>query len=329
MNRSKIAIFLLVIFFGSGIFYVFFNSKSNSTESLKSASSAVPTPTFSEDSAYHFVKKQLDFGPRVPGSSAHTACKDWYVQEFKRLGWQVQIQEFKETSYEGKALKGYNVIAQFAPEKTKRILLAAHWDSRPWADKDSVRQNEPIDAASDGASGPGVLLEIARQLNLTKDKPNVGVDIVLFDLEDLGSTDDVTGNSWALGSQYWSKNLFPAGYKAYYGILLDMVGAKGATFPQEGSSMQYAAGIVQNVWNAAADLGYSNYFIAEPGAGITDDHTSVNEIAKIQMIDIVDLKNGNDVFPSYHHTHQDNLQIIDKNTLKAVGQTLLQVLYRE
>lgn len=207
--------------------------------------------------------------------------------------------------------------------------MAAHWDSRPKADKDSVRTNEPIDAASDGASGAGVMLEIARVLSSTDKKPSIGIDLIFFDLEDLGSTEDVTGNSWALGSQYWSKNIQPAGYRPYYGILLDMVGAKGATFPQEGSSLQYAQGLVQNVWNAAADLGYSQYFIQEPGAGVTDDHTAVNEIAKIQMIDIIDLKNGNDVFPSYHHTHRDNLQIIDKNTLKAVGQTLLQVLYRE
>ncbi len=303
-------------------------SKSPQTEEV-ATSSLVETPIFEADSAFAYVKKQVDFGPRVPGSVAHKACKEWYIQLLKSYGFSVQIQEFKETSYEGKSLVGYNIIAQYQPEKQKRILLAAHWDSRPKADKDSVRTNEPIDAASDGASGAAVMLEVARAISQAQTKPNVGLDLIFFDLEDLGSTDDVTGNSWALGSQYWSKNILPAGYRAYYGILLDMVGAKGATFPQEGSSMQYAQGIVQNVWNIAGELGYSNYFIAEPGAGITDDHTAVNEIAKIQMIDIVDLKNGNDVFPAYHHTHKDNLDIIDKNTLKAVGQTLLQVLYRE
>ena len=329
MNRSKIAIFLLLIFIGSGLYFIFVNPSSKKSTEETQVSSLVETPEFNADSSFAKVKQQVDFGPRVPGSAAHKACKEWYIQQLKAYGFAVQVQEFKETSYEGKALIGYNIIAQFQPEKQKRILLAAHWDSRPKADKDSVRTNEAIDAASDGASGAGVMLEIARVLSNAKNKPNVGVDLIFFDLEDLGSTDDVTGNSWALGSQYWSKNIQPAGYRPYYGILLDMVGAKGATFPQEGSSVQYAQGLVQNVWNAAADLGYSNYFLQQAGAGVTDDHTAVNEIAKIQMIDIIDLKNGNDVFPSYHHTHRDNLDNIDKNTLKAVGQTLLQVLYRE
>ena len=329
MNRSKIAIFFLVVFLVAGIFsayQLFFKAEPSS---VATSNPLVETPIFNADSSFAFVKKQVDFGPRVPGTSAHKMCRDWFVQQLKSYGWQVQIQEFKETSYEGKPLVGYNIIAQFQPQIAKRILLAAHWDARPKADKDTERTNEPIDAASDGASGPGVLLEIARGLSQTKVKPNVGVDLIFFDLEDLGSTEDVTGNSWALGSQYWSKNIQPVGYKPYYGILLDMVGAKGATFPLEGSSMQYAPGIVQRIWNTAADLGYSNLFIQEPGAGITDDHTAVNEIAKIQMIDIIDLKNGNDVFPSYHHTHKDNLANIDKQTLKAVGQTLFQVLYRE
>lgn len=330
MNRTKIALFLLIIFVGSGLYFLYKQSFSTSEVRTESeTSSIVATPAFNADSSFAKLKQQVDFGPRVPGTAAHKACKDWFVSQLKSYGFVVQIQEFKETSFEGKSYTGYNIIAQYQPEKQKRILLAAHWDSRPVADKDSERSNEPIDAASDGASGPSVMLEIARVVATSVQKPNVGIDLIFFDLEDLGSTEDVTGNSWALGSQYWSKNVLPKGYRPYYGILLDMVGAKGATFLQEGSSMQYAQGIVQNVWNIAAELGYSSYFIPEPGAGITDDHTAVNEIAQIQMIDIIDLKRGNDVFPAYHHTHKDNLAIIDKNTLKAVGQTLIQVLYRE
>lgn len=329
MKRSKIALVLFIVFLGAGLFAVYQNLRNKTSSETENSVQLVETPVFEADSSFAFVKKQIEFGPRVPGSAAHKACKEWFIEQLKRYGWAVQIQAFKETSYDGKPLVGYNIIAQYQPELVKRILLAAHWDARPVADKDSVRKNEPIDAASDGASGPGVLLELARSISKSANKPKVGVDIIFFDLEDLGSTEDVTGNSWALGSQHWSKNLQPVGYRPYYGILLDMVGAKGATFPLEASSMQYAPGIVRSVWNAASDLGYGNFFIQEPGAGITDDHTAVNEIAKIQMIDIVDLKSGNDVFPNYHHTHRDNLSIIDKQTLKAVGQTLLQVLYRE
>lgn len=226
MNRSKIAIFLLLVFVGSGLYFMLSKpSKSPQAEEV-ATSSLVETPIFQADSAFAYVKKQVDFGPRVPGSTAHKACKEWYIQLLKSYGFSVQIQEFKETSYEGKSLVGYNIIAQYQPEKQKRILLAAHWDSRPKADKDSVRTNEPIDAASDGASGAAVMLEVARTISQAQTKPNVGLDLIFFDLEDLGSTDDVTGNSWALGSQYWSKNILPAGYRAYYGILLDMVGAK-------------------------------------------------------------------------------------------------------
>jgi hypothetical protein len=247
----------------------------------------------------------------------------------------VTEQPFTAFRYDGKKLQGTNIIAQFQPAIAKRILLSSHWDARSIADKDSIRKNEPIDAANDGASGVGVLLEIARNLHETKNKPAVGVDIVLFDLEDHGEPEDYTGehkpNSWALGSQHWAANLVPANYRPYYGILLDMVGGKGAMFPHEGTSMQYAPGIVRSVWATAADLGFSNLFVDQDAFGISDDHTAVNEIAKIQMIDMIDLRavNGGFEFGSFHHTHADNLANIDKTTLKAVGQTLLQVLYRE
>jgi hypothetical protein len=232
-------------------------------------------------------------------------------------------------------MKGYNIMAQYQPQIPKRILLGAHWDARSIADKDSVDKNKPIDAANDGGSGVGVMLEIARLLSETTKKPSVGVDLIFFDLEDHGEPHDFTGNpsttSWALGSQHWATNIIPENYRPYYGMLLDMVGARGAKFPHEGSSMQYAPGIVRSIWATAADLGYGNMFIDEDVFGITDDHTAVNEVGKIQMIDIIDIRpeNGGFDFGSFHHTHQDNLSTIDKSTLKAVGQTILQVLYRE
>lgn len=334
MNRSRIALILLILFVLSGGY--FWLSTGRSTDSTTAtAPTIVPSPDFIADSAYAYIAKQVAFGPRIPNSAAQIACRDWLAAELKRHGWTVSLQAFSANRYDGLKMKGYNIVAQYNPSAAKRILLAAHWDARAMADKDSVRQKEPIDAANDGASGVGVLLEIARQITAAKTKPNVGIDIVLFDLEDHGEPHDFTGNSsptsWALGSQHWAANLMPAGYKPYYGILLDMVGAKGALFPHEGSSMQYAPGIVRSIWATASDLGYSNYFLDEDAFGISDDHTAVNEVAKIQMIDIIDLRpmNGGYEFGSYHHTHQDNLQNIDKATLKAVGQTLLQVLYRE
>lgn len=334
MNRSRIALILLILFVLSGG-YFWFSSGNSASSTTSSASTLVPSPDFEADSAYAYIAKQVGFGPRVPNSVAQLACRDYLIAQLKRHGWEVSLQAFTSFRYDGLKMKGYNIIARYNPSAVKRILLAAHWDARSIADKDTVRPKEPIDAANDGASGVGVLLEIARQIASSPTKPNVGIDIVLFDLEDHGEPHDFTGNtsptSWALGSQHWAANIMPAGYKPYYGILLDMVGAKGALFPHEGSSMQYAPGIVRSIWATASDLGYSNYFLDEDAFGISDDHTAVNEVAKIQMIDIIDLRpmNGGYEFGSYHHTHQDNLQIIDKATLKAVGQTLLQVLYRE
>lgn len=331
MNRSRIALFLLLVFALTGAYFVWKPAAEVSTAEVN----LVETPDFKADSAYHYIAQQVAFGPRVPGSEASKNTLQFLVAKLKSYGWTVTEQPFTAFRYDGKKLQGTNIIAQFQPAVAKRILLAAHWDARSIADKDSVRKNEPIDAANDGASGVGVLLEVARNLHEAKNKPAVGVDIVFFDLEDHGEPDDYTGehkpNSWALGSQHWAANLVPANYKAYYGILLDMVGGKGAMFPHEGSSMQYAPGIVRSVWATAADLGYSNLFVDQDAFGISDDHTAVNEIAKIQMIDIIDLRaaNGGFEFGSFHHTHADNLANIDKSTLKAVGQTLLQVLYRE
>jgi Zn-dependent M28 family amino/carboxypeptidase len=331
MNRSRIALFLLLVFALTGAYFIW----KPAAEVPVAEVNLVETPDFKADSAYQFIAQQVAFGPRVPGSEASKNTLQFLVAKLKSYGWTVTEQPFTAFRYDGKKLEGTNIIAQFQPAVAKRILLAAHWDARSIADKDSVRKDEPIDAANDGASGVGVLLEIARNLHEAKNKPAVGVDIVLFDLEDHGEPDDYTGehktNSWALGSQHWATNLVPTNYKAYYGILLDMVGGKGAMFPHEGTSMQYAPGIVRSVWATAADLGYGNLFVDQDAFGISDDHTAVNEIAKIQMIDLIDLRasNGGFEFGSFHHTHADNLANIDKSTLKAVGQTLLQVLYRE
>jgi hypothetical protein len=334
MNRSRIALFLLVLFILSGA-YFWFKSNKSQEKSVESTAVIFETPVFNSDSAYAHIAKQVSFGPRTPNSPAQIHCKDWIVEKLKGYGWQVKIQEFTSFRYDGYKMKGYNIMAQYQPQIQKRILLGAHWDARSIADKDSVDKNKPIDAANDGGSGVGVMLEIARLLSQTTKKPTVGVDLIFFDLEDHGEPHDFTGNpsttSWALGSQHWATNIIPENYRPYYGILLDMVGARGAKFPHEGSSMQYAPGIVRSIWATAADLGYGNMFIDEDAFGISDDHTAVNEVAKIQMIDIIDLRpvNGGFDFGPFHHTHQDNLNTIDKSTLKAVGQTLLQVLYRE
>ena len=294
----------------------------------------IVTPVFNADSAYEYVADQVAFGPRVPNTKPHVECGEFIARFFTKNGGWVLRQEFKARAFDGTELKLKNLIISYNHKATKRILLAAHWDTRPFADQDQTNPKKPIDGANDGASGVGILMELARVIHAAEKKPDVGIDIILFDGEDYGQPMFYPGeyqeNSWCLGSQYWASHKHKANYSAYYGILLDMVGAKDATFAKEGVSMQSAPSVVQNVWSTAARLGYGKHFISVQSDPITDDHTYINKIALIPMIDIIEyeMSDGN-YFGSYWHTHDDNMNVIDKNTLKAVGQTLIEVLYRE
>lgn len=298
--------------------------------------SAVSVPVFNADSAYSFVAAQVAFGPRVPNSDAHKACGDYLEAKFASYGATVVNQNVDITAYNGDVLKARNIIAQFQPEKTERILLCAHWDTRPWADSDPdpAKRYTPIDGANDGGSGVGALLEVARQLSLNPTE--LGVDIILFDAEDYGRhadewRDAVDGEeTWALGSRHWAQNPHVNGYKARFGILLDIIGAPNSTFCLEGYSMQYAREIVAKVWNSANRIGYSKYFKMFEGGVITDDHVHVNRILGIPCIDIIncDVTSPNGFGP-HHHTVKDNMDWIDAATLKAVGQTVLNVIYNE
>jgi len=286
-----------------------------------------PAPKFNEDSAYAFVKAQVDFGPRVPGTPAHAKCAEYLSSKLKSYGWEVQIQTANITVYDGKKFVMKNIIASYRPDIVNRILLLSHWDTRHIADQDTVDRDKPFDGADDGASGVGVLLEMARQFSISK--PELGIDILFDDLEDYGDQTRSGEDTWCLGTQYWAKNPHKPGYVAQYGILLDMVGAQGATFPREGNSVEYAPYVVKKIWNKAAHLGYSNYFIFQDGNAITDDNYYVITQANIPCVDIINMNPLTGKFGSYHHTHRDNMSIIDKNTLKAVGQTVLEVLWEE
>lgn len=308
-------------------------SKTSSEQSAEQVQKLVASPEFHGDSAFQFVKKQVEFGARVPNAPAHKACGDYLVSTLKKFGLEVTEQNFFPTTYDGKKLNARNIIASFNPKATKRILLTSHWDSRPFSDQDSIIKNKPVLAANDGASGVGVLLEIARVLSISGNKLNLGVDIILFDAEDWGNSEKATDKfgGFCLGSQYWAANKHIPDYTAYFGILLDMVGAKGATFPKEGYSVSMADGVVRNVWEIASQLGYSNYFIDKAGPSITDDHIPVNETAKIPMINIIHIKQNDPehTFFDQWHTAHDDMENIDPKTLKVVGQTLIQVLYQE
>lgn len=287
----------------------------------------IQVPDFNSDSAYLFIKEQVDLGPRVPGTPAHAKCAELLSKRLRSYGFEVIIPAGQTVrTHDKKQFALKNIIASFNPDAQKRILICSHWDTRPIAESDAKYKDKPGDGANDGASGVGVAMEIARLVS--KDKPNVGLDIIFFDLEDYGQNGGEE-TTWCLGSQYWSEHLHKPGYYANFGILLDMVGGPNATFIKEGVSMEKAPAIVDKVWKVANDLGYGKHFLPQTRHFIgADDHVWVNE-AGIPCIDIIEYNQSNNGFPTYHHTHQDNMDAIDKNTLKAVGQTLTEVIYKE
>ncbi len=303
------------------------NGQSTATTDTTQQVKKFNIPDFNPDSAYQYIITQVNFGPRVPATPAQKKCADWMDTKLKAVCDTVHRQTARVKAGDGKMLPCINLIGSINPKATKRILLLTHWDSRPWADMDTKDKDKPILAADDGGSGVAVLLEVARQIKLHGLDPALGIDILFTDVEDYGK--DTWGeNSYCLGTQYWAYHPHVPGYKADFGILLDMVGARNAQFPMEGISTQYAGNIQQKIWQAAGEAGYSSYFPFTAGAEITDDHIPVNKILNIPTVDIINLSTTtSNPFAPHWHTHQDNMDIIDKNTLKAVGQTLLQIIY--
>ena len=299
----------------------------------------VNAPSFSSDSAYSYTQTQCDFGPRNMNSKAHDACGKWLLAKIKALADTVYVQNFDVTAFDGKVLKCTNIIAVFNPKATNRILLTSHWDSRPWADQDKVDRNKPIISASDGASGCGTLIEVARAI---KSKPSsIGVDIFFNDAEDYGYTGTLADlvqkksdgdyeDTYCLGAQYWSKTPHVPGYKADFGVLLDMAAGHGAVFTRDGTSTFNAAWVQDLIWGNAQQIGLGNYFSNQNTPALTDDHYYINQIAHIPTVDIIayDGQSSSHLFPEYWHTHNDNMSVIDKNTLDAVGKTLLYTIYK-
>ncbi len=288
--------------------------------------------SFSADSAYAYCAAQCQFGPRVMNSKAHDDCGAWIAAQFERHGYSVEQQSASLKGYDGTVLRSTNIIARRDTAHGERLLVCAHWDSRPWADNDadSAQWHKPVMAANDGASGVAVMLELARIIN-SHDSLPVPVDFVCFDAEDWGipqwSDADADGNTWALGAQHWAALLGSHNYR--YAVLLDMVGGQGARFYREGYSIQYARSVVDRIWDAAAAIGYGSFFVHADGGYVTDDHVPLNEVANIPAVDIInyypDCRQSS--FGPTWHTVSDDMQHIDRNTLQAVGQTLVQLLY--
>ena len=329
-----------------------FMTSCGTTKKSQQNSQPVVNIEFNADSAYAFCAAQCAFGPRTMNSEAHERCLQWIQQKFQDYGCQVTLQQADLRGYDGTILKSTNIIARqpsaISRQPSSRILVCAHWDSRPWADNDpdSANWRKPVMAANDGASGVAVMLELARLLQ-QHDSARVAVDFVCFDAEDWGVpqwSDEVDADSWALGAQHWaaayaassssaaSSSAATVSQPSYdYAILLDMVGGQGAKFYHEYYSLQYARPVVEKVWQAASAAGYGSFFPSKDGGGVTDDHIPVNEKAHIPCIDIInhypDCEQSS--FGPTWHTVNDDMQHLDKNTLQAVGQTLVQLIYSD
>jgi len=279
-------------------------------------------PPFDGKRAYEHLKRQVAFGPRNPNSRGARECLAWLAMTLRSSADEVRLQEFTHQGY-GEMLRLTNVVASFRPEEKVRVLLLAHWDTRPRAEQDEnpARRGEPIAGANDGASGVAVLLELAAMLKQAP--PPVGVDILLTDGEDYGYEGDL--QNYFLGARHFARTK-PAGYNPRFGILLDMVGDTYLEIPREGYSERYARDVNDLVWRTAAELGVSQ-FVQSVGSLVDDDHLPLNE-AGIKTIDLIDFDYP-DPTNRYWHTHQDTPDKCSPASLEAVGRVVATVIYRQ
>ena len=309
--------------------------------SCNKQTAVIERPSFCADSAYAYIEKQMAFGPRVPNSASHMQCAVWLIEQLRACGAEVELQKCFMPDYRGNNQQIYNIIGHFYTAETAsrpRALLGAHYDTRPWCDEEQDYQDRfyNVPGANDGASGVGVLLEVARQLGIRMQDTTAGfqpVDIIFFDCEDMGTPRVYTGeereDTWCLGSQLWATNYSnqQSAVRYKFGIVLDMVGAPDAVFPREMYSTNYAANYQQQIWRSAEQLGYGALFSNQQSYPITDDHYYINYLAGIPTVDIIhyDMRNATG-FPFWWHTRQDNMDNVSKSTLQAVGEVVLSQL---
>ena len=281
-------------------------------------SEAAPGTPFDGEAARRYVKAQLDFGPRVPGTEAHRRTGDWIAEQMRQRADTVIEQRWSHVTAKGDTLPLRNIFARFNPGATTRILYVTHWDTRPVSDQaeDPAKRQLPVPGANDGGSGTGMLIALADLLKQTP--PGVGVDLLFVDGEDYGTfTPDV---DVLLGSTYFAANM-PADYQPIFGVLWDMIGDADLRVLQEGHSVERAPEVVARVWDTAAKLGYQQYFPPQVGVAITDDHLPLLDKG-LRVIDVIDIDyvgapgSGK---PNCHHTHEDTLDKVSARSLKIMG----------
>ena len=276
-------------------------------------------PEFPADSAFELLRRQVEFGPRVPGSEGHAAQLAWMTEFLRERADTLLLQPFTHSTAAGETLELTNLFARFRPDDGTRILVLAHWDTRPRADLEGTPEDRatPIPGANDGGSGTAVLLQLADVL--ARHPPPIGVDILLVDGEDWGPG----SQDMYLGAKYFAANR-PPGYRPLYGVLVDLVGDRNPVYPIEGNSQQYAPEVVDRVWRMAERLGHGARFPRRSGIPITDDHIPLNH-AGIRTINIIDFDYG----PGnrYWHTLEDDLDQVAPTGLGVVGEVLVALIW--
>jgi len=280
----------------------------------------VMRPSFDGEVTHDLVQYQVAFGPRVPGTEGHAAQLSWMVDLLTAWANELELQPFSHTTTDGTELELTNVLARFQPAAEERVLLLAHWDTRPWSDQasDPADRELPVPGANDGGSGTAILLHLAELL--AESPPPMGVDLLFVDGEDYGPAI----NDMFLGSEHFAGNL-PQPIPWRYAVLLDMVGDLDPRFPIEGYSAEYAPELADRVWQIAHDLGYGQEFPREVGARILDDHIPLNE-AGLTTIDIIDFEYGPG--NSLWHTPEDLPENTGPETLRIVGEVVTELVYR-
>ena len=294
----------------------------------KPAAAARASNEFNADSAMSYIRQQLAFGPRVPGTEPARKTGDWIVAHLHATADTVLEQRWTHTLANGKPLPMRNIFARFKPNAKERILYVTHWDTRPVADMESdpVKAGMPIPGANDGASGVALLLAVSDALK--KAPTGVGVDLLFVDGEDWGTfTPDV---DVLIGATYFAEHLPSAGYRPLFGVLWDMIGDADLNIYQEVNSAQAAPEVVQKVWGLAKDMGYEKYFIPEAKEPITDDHVPLIK-AGLRVIDVIDIDYGprnssGQVITSYHHTLEDTIDKVSAKSMKIVGDVAVALL---
>jgi hypothetical protein len=278
-----------------------------------------PRTKFNAEAARGYVKTQVDFGPRIPGSEGHRKTGDWIVSQMRSRADTVWEQRWTHVTVKGDTLPLRNIFARIRVSAAERVLFVAHWDTRPTSDEasDPAKRQLPVPGANDGASGVAVLMALADLLKQMP--PDLGVDLLFVDGEDYGSFD--TMKDVLLGSTYFADHLPAANYQPVFGVLLDMIGDADLQINQEINSVQSAPEVVRRVWQAAKDLNYDRYFIPETKYQVTDDHVPLLRKG-LRVIDVIDLDYPREGSPTYHHTPDDTLDKVSAKSLQIVGDVM-------